>query len=337
MKLNIISLSFLALSLFFAFDADAGDISISQIKKRGMVYCGTAADNELLAYKDENGVWQGFNASLCRAFAAAFLDKKDNIKMIPTKTENIASSLKSGKIDVMFGEFPLPAETEISSSVISMAPIFRDKIMLLAHKKEGATSLEDYKGSTVCLVRNSADAYHLQAFVYHYDLQLKPIYFSGRDLATNAFYLNRCILFPATSGKLKTIIKNKFKNKDTVELLPETIGLHQIYFMVDKNSLELGIAGKWIINALRAAAFYDIKSSNLPMILGNDDVSVQNLIGNTPALWEKFKIYPNWMRQFIPDEGNFSEMYERHLGPDTEVDLDNEEDEHGLAAPLPFI
>ena len=72
-------------------------------------------------------------------------------------------------------------------------------------------------------------------------------------------------------------------------------------------------------------------------MLGEKDTSVQNLLGNRTELWDKFKVYPTWMRKFVTEEGNFGEIYERNLGPGTALDLDKIEPERGLATPKPFI
>ncbi|MBR1605433.1 MAG: transporter substrate-binding domain-containing protein [Alphaproteobacteria bacterium] len=339
MKLNHFFTLFFVLSMIFPLVSHAAeaDDSITRIKKRGVVYCGTNRNNHDLAYKDEDGIWRGFDASLCRALAAAFLDNKEQIEMIPISIDEVPNALHTGKIDLMFGEFPLPAETEISTNTINLDVLYNEKVMLLAHKKEEATSLEDYRDSTICVVKSSVDSYLLSNFMYRYDLNLKPVSFATRDRAIEGFYLNRCALLPGASNELRNIMQTKMKGKDYIELLPEVIGLRPVYLIADKNSLKLGIAAKWIVNALRLAEDHHITSENLPMMLGDKDLSVQNLLGNQTALWKKFRVYPQWMRQFIIDEGNFGEMYNRHLGPGTMMDLDPHESEQGLAKAKPFI
>ena len=337
MKLTRLWALFFMISCFCPVIAQAADDSIERIKKRGVVYCGTNRNNHDLAYKDEEGVWQGFDATLCRALAAAFLDKKEQFEMVPLSIDAVPQALKKGQIDLMFGEFPLPAETEISTNVINLDVLYNEKVMLLAHKKEDATSLDDYKGSTICVVKSSVDTYLLSNFMYRYDLDLKQVAFASRDRAIEGFYLNRCTLLPGASNELQNILKTKMKRKTHIEILPEVIGVRPVYLMVDKESLKLGIAAKWIVNALRLAEDHQITSENLPMRLGDKDISIQNLLGNQTTLWEKFHIYPQWIRQFIINEGNFGEIYNRHLGPNTLMNLDPHEPDQGLAKAKPFI
>lgn len=328
-------------SLFFfccpVLTVQAADNGVSNIQNRGTVYCGTNKNNHDLAYQAENGIWQGFDAAVCRSVAAALLGNKELFQMKPIRIDDTPRALKTGTIDVMLGEFALPAEKEITSNVMNIEVLYNEKVMLLAHKIEGATSLEAYKNAKICMVRSSIDTYYLNNFNFKYKLDLKPLYFATRDEAVTGFYLNRCSLLPGASNELKNIVNSKFKGKDYVEILPEVIGLRPVYIMADKRSPNLAVTIKWIINALRLADSYDITSNNLPMMLGDKDPSVQNLLGNQTALWEKFKIHPTWMRKFITEEGNYREMYERHLGEGTAMDLDELETERGLAAPKPFI
>lgn len=337
MKHNFIFFVLLISGILYSTFAYADDMSISNIQKRGTLYCGTNKNNKDLAYKDEDGVWRGFDAVMCRAIASALLGKKERFEMVPMRMEDAPKNLKIGKIDVMFGEFSLPAEMEISSNTFNVDVLYHEKVMLLAHKIKDAESMKAYKSSKVCITRNSIDTYFLKNFNDKYKLDLKPLYFANRDRATEAFYLNRCMLLPGASNELKKILSTKFKGKDYIEILPETIGLRPVYVMVDKNSANLAVTVKWIINALRLAEIYDITSNNLPMMLGEQDNSAQNLLGNQPELWQKFNIYPTWMRKFITEEGNYGEIYEKNLGPDTELGLDKILPERGLATPRPFI
>ncbi len=336
MKLNSV-LSAFFLSTLLVSAASAADVGVSNIKHRGTVYCGTNKNNHDLAYKDADGNWKGFDAVMCRAVAAALIGKGDRFEMKPIRMEDAPKALKQGKIDLMFGEFSLPAETEISTNVFNIDTLYNEKVMLLAHKIDGATSMDAYKDAKVCLVRSSIDTYYLNNFSEKYNLKLKPLFFANRDRAAEGFYLNRCLLLPGSSNELKTILNTKFKGKDYIELLPETIGLRPAYVMGDKSSPNLAVTVKWIVNALRLAEIYDITSNNLPLMLGEKDTSVQNLLGNRTELWDKFKVYPTWMRKFVTEEGNFGEIYERNLGPGTALDLDKIEPERGLAMPKPFI
>jgi len=336
MKLiSTLLISFFSLTLSYA--SLAADNGVSNIQNRGKVYCGTNGNNQDLAYKDEDGTWHGFDSVMCRAMAAALLGNKEMFEMKPIKMEDASKLLASGKLDLVIGEFALPAETEISSNIFNIDVLYNEKVMLLAHKIDGATSMDDYKDSKVCMVRNSIDTYYLNNFNDKYNLNLKQLFFPSRDKAAEAFYLNRCMLLPGASNELKKIIQTKFKGKDYVELLPETIGLRPVYIMVDKKNTNLAITIKWIINALRLAEIYDITSENLPLMLGEKDTSVQNLLGNRTELWDKFKIHPTWIRKFITEEGNYGEIYQRNLGPNSPLGLDTITPERGLATPKPFI
>ena len=337
MKLNSIFFACLFSGILFSLPAWAEDMGVSNIQKRGTVYCGTNRNNKDLAYKAEDGSWRGFDAAMCRAVAAALLGDKERFEMKPIYIETAPQKLRSGEIDVMFGEFPLPAEMEITSNVFNVDILYNERVMLLAHKIEGAESLEAYKNAKICMVRSSIDTYFLNNFIYKYQLKLEPLYYHTRSQAIEAFYLNRCALLPGSSNELKTIINTKFKGKDYIQLIPDVIGLRPVYAMVDKSTPNLAVTLKWIINALRLAETYNINSNNLPMMTGDQDPSIQNLLGNQTALWDKFKIHPTWMRSFLAEEGNFHEMYLRHLGPGTTFDFDDIEEEHGLATPKPFI
>ena len=128
----------------------------------------------------------------------------------------ISKALKLNQIDFMFGNTQFTANMEISSQASPFALLYYDRLMLLAKAKDGATSMEAYKGSTVCTVSNSEDYQHILDFSNRYKLNFKYLKFDTNERAKTAFLLDRCQLLPGNEVYLKGIIKNNYA-KETLQ------------------------------------------------------------------------------------------------------------------------
>lgn len=73
--------------------------SVSDIKARGQVVIGIQGDNPPWGYVDPNGVQQGFDADIGKAFAD-YLGVK--VKFVPLAVVNRIPALVAGRVDILF-------------------------------------------------------------------------------------------------------------------------------------------------------------------------------------------------------------------------------------------
>lgn len=303
-------------------NALARDAGIRFIKTRGMIRCGTDLSSRAFAYKDKDGFWQGFDADLCRAFAAATLGDADKFEMIHVEGTNISKALATNKIDIMFGNTPATARQEILSQATPAEVIYYDKQMFLAKNKAGATSMEDYRGATVCAVSGSDDLFNVMAFSDKYNLNLKTILFAGPQRAKEAFLLKRCDLLTGNERYLRGIKQALLVNSPDISLLPEILTVRPIYAQVQKENNSWRITAKWIINALTLAEAQEITSKNVDIFIGLKDSSTKNLLGADPQLWQAFQLPSDWVKKALKTTGNYGEIYERNFGAGTEFETE---------------
>ena len=319
----------------------AADAGLRYIQTRGQVRCGTDLRSKFYAYKDEEGFWRGFDADICKAISQAIFNRSDRFTMVDVNPEGITRALSTNKIDVMLSSAPFSAATEISFKSMPVDILYYDQQMFLARRIDGAESMEAYKGAKVCVVNDSADYYNLQTYSENYKLDLVPLPFKLQQRATEAFLLKRCPLLTGNSIYLKSILTSRFENSDEVVLLPESIAIKPMYAVVAKDNNTLRIIIKWIFNALKLAEEHGITSQNVHIHIGTKDLSQQNLLGDNPALWTKFGLNPNWLRNAIADIGNYGEIYERNLGLDSPLAIERNENklikDNGLISAQPFL
>ena len=335
MKLKtLIWSSLLLLAATEAFAADAG---LRYIGSRGLIRCGTDLSTRSYAYKDEEKVWRGIDADLCRVFSMAIFGNSGSFEMIDVQANEISKALSSNKIDIMFGNNAMNASYEINSKANAVDIIYYDKQVFLAKPlEEEATSMAAYKGSNVCAVKNSEDLNNIYEYNRKFEAEFKPLSFINAAKAKEAFFLNRCPLLTANEIYLKGLAQSVVTKDKSMEILPEIVAYRPIYAYVNKENITLRIVSKWILNALLLA-----EAQNIDVFIGLTDNSTRNLLGAEKKLWLDFGLKPDWVQKAVRELGNYGEIYERNLGKDSdnkiERDKNNLIENGGLMKYQPFI
>ena len=340
MKLKtLIWSSLLLLAATEAFAADAG---LRYIGSRGLIRCGTDLSTRSYAYKDEEKVWRGIDADLCRVFSMAIFGNSGSFEMIDVQANEISKALSSNKIDIMFGNNAMNASYEINSKANAVDIIYYDKQVFLAKPlEEEATSMAAYKGSNVCAVKNSEDLNNIYEYNRKFEAEFKPLSFINAAKAKEAFFLNRCPLLTANEIYLKGLAQSVVTKDKSMEILPEIVAYRPIYAYVNKENITLRIVSKWILNALLLAEAQNITSKNVDVFIGLTDNSTRNLLGAEKKLWLDFGLKPDWVQKAVRELGNYGEIYDRNLGKDSdnkiERDKNNLIENGGLMKYQPFI
>lgn len=340
MKLKtLIWSSLLLLAATEAFAADAG---LRYIGSRGLIRCGTDLSTRSYAYRDEEKVWRGIDADLCRVFSMAIFGNSGSFEMIDVQANEISKALSSNKIDIMFGNNAMNASYEINSKANAVDIIYYDKQVFLAKPlEEEATSMAAYKGSNVCAVKNSEDLNNIYEYNRKFETEFKPLSFINAAKAKEAFFLNRCPLLTANEIYLKGLAQSVVTKDKSMEILPEIVAYRPIYAYVNKENITLRIVSKWILNALLLAEAQNITSKNVDVFIGLTDNSTRNLLGAEKKLWLDFGLKPDWVQKAVRELGNYGEIYERNLGKDSdnkiERDKNNLIENGGLMKYQPFI
>lgn len=340
MKLKtLIWSSLLLLAATEAFAADAG---LRYIGSRGLIRCGTDLSTRSYAYKDEEKVWRGIDADLCRVFSMAIFGNSGSFEMIDVQANEISKALSSNKIDIMFGNNAMNASYEINSKANAVDIIYYDKQVFLAKPlEEEATLMAAYKGSNVCAVKNSEDLNNIYEYNRKFEAEFKPLSFINAAKAKEAFFLNRCPLLTANEIYLKGLAQSVVTKDKSMEILPEIVVYRPIYAYVNKENITLRIVSKWILNALLLAEAQNITSKNVDVFIGLTDNSTRNLLGAEKKLWLDFGLKPDWVQKAVRELGNYGEIYERNLGKDSdnkiERDKNNLIENGGLMKYQPFI
>ena len=96
----------------------------------------------------------------------------------------------------------------------------------------------------------------------------------------------------------------------------------------------------WSVQCLLNAEALDISQSNLHERMLDQSVAVKRLLGIDFKLGEKMGVANDFCYQIISQVGNYKDIYNRHLGPDSQFNLPRGlnalHTDGGILYPLPF-
>jgi general L-amino acid transport system substrate-binding protein len=80
---------------------------------------------------------------------------------------------------------------------------------------------------------------------------------------------------------------------------------------------------KWSVYALMEAEEFGVTMANVEqMAKDSKDPRVQRLLGVTPGMGAALGLSENWVVNIIKAVGNYGEIYDRHLGPKTPLQIE---------------
>ena len=123
--------------------------TLDDVKARGELLCGTNPGLTGFAAPDANGEYQGFDAALCKAIAAAVLGDASKVKFVPLSSEVRFTALASGEVDVLIrnstATYSRDSDLKLDFPVIN----YYDGQGFMVKKDLGVSSAKELDGATV--------------------------------------------------------------------------------------------------------------------------------------------------------------------------------------------
>ena len=93
--------------------------------------------------------------------------------------------------------------------------------------------------------------------------------------------------------------------------------------MVRRDDQEWFDVIRWTVSALIQAEELGVTSANAEQLRGgSQNPEIRRLLGADPLLGNALKLDPAWAYNAIRAVGNYGELFERHLGPNTQIGLE---------------
>ncbi|TNF60182.1 MAG: amino acid ABC transporter substrate-binding protein [Rhodobacteraceae bacterium] len=303
----------------------AGAVSagtMDDVKARGTLKCGSNEGLAGFAAPDANGVWNGFDVSLCRAIAAAVLGDPQAVEFVPLTSQTRFTALAAGEVDVLIRNSTWTYSRDTDLKLDFKGVNYYDGQGFMVQKSLGVSSAKELDGATVCIQTGTTTELNLADFFRVNNISYEPV-----PVATNAegqqqYLAGACDVYTTDISGLAAT-RATFENPGDHVILPEVVSKEPLGPVVRHGDNEWGDIVGWTLNLLIAAEELGITSANVAELAAAPTANpeVNRILGTEGELGAMMGLDKDWAVRVISAVGNYGEVFERNIGEATPVGL----------------
>lgn len=310
-------ISIVAMTLLLAQLASAG--TLDDVKSRGYLKCGVGVQSPAFAFADEQGNYRGFDVEFCRATAAAI---GVDVKFRQTSAKERFPALQSGEVDLLYRTTTWTMSRDVKLGFSFVGVNYYDGQGFLVRKSLGVKSAKELDGASVCVTTGTTTELNLSDYFRANGMKFKAVVFEQAPELVKAYDAGRCDVYTTDRSSLASYRPTLKKPSDHM-LLPEVISKEPLGPTVRHGDNQWGDVVRWVLNVLIIAEEKGITKSNVKrMARSSKDPEVQRMLGATGAFGADLGLSSDWAVKAISSGGNFAEIFNKTLGPNTPIGLD---------------
>lgn len=287
------------------------------VKQRGKLICGVNGGAPGFGFIDEKtGDYVGFDVDFCRAVAAALFDDPNKVDFVPLNAKVRFNAIQTGKVDVVFRNTTITTSRDSQLGVDFLPVNFYDGQGVMVKKSLGVKSVYDLKGATVCTNAGTTTEKNWTDVDRAHNLGTKLLTFDDFSKSMAGLESGRC---DAVTTDKSGLVGWKAKSKDpeSLVILPETLSKEPLAGFTFQNDSKWRDALTWIVYATMQAEEFGITQANVDEMLKSDSPGIRRFLGVESNLGEGLGLSNDFVVRIIKHVGNYGEIYNRHLGPNS--------------------
>jgi len=292
-------------------------VTLETVTARGNLICGVNSQVPGFGYVAADGSFSGFDVDFCRALAAAIFGDPDKVEFRPVTAAERFTALQSGEIDILSRNttWSLARDTELAGNFVHTT--FYDGQGMMVAADSGIASLEDLEGGTVCVQTGTTTELNLADVMASLGVSYTPAVFEDADSTFAAYSEDRC---DAVTTDKSGLISRRTVLADPAAhvILDVTMSKEPLGPMVRHGDDQWFDIAQWTVFALIAGEEFGITSANVDDSKANAVApEVRRLLGVEGDMGLKLGLSNDWAYNILKEVGNYEEVYNRNLGPDT--------------------
>lgn len=295
--------------------------TLDDVKAKGFVQCGVNTGLPGFANPDANGNYTGFDVDYCKAIAAAIFGDGSKVKYTPLDATERFPALQSGEIDVLIRNttWTMSRDTTLGFSFAGVN--YYDGAGFMVHKSLGVSHATELDGATVCVQAGTDTVTALADYFKKNNITYTPLVIDKLADVNAAYEAGRCDALTTDQSGLAAN-RLQMKNPDDHMILPEVISQEPLGPSVRNNDVQWFNLVKWTCNALLEAEFLGVTQANVDDMMTSENAAIQRLLGvGDNDFGKSIGLGKDWAVNIIKAVGNYGEVFDRNLGPNTPMQL----------------
>jgi general L-amino acid transport system substrate-binding protein len=292
-------------------------VTLETVKARGNLICGVNAQVPGFGFVDSSGNFSGFDVDYCRALAAAIFGDPAKVEFRPVTAAERFTALQSGEIDILSRNttWTLTRDTDNGGNFVQTT--FYDGQGMMVPVDSGISTLQDLEGGTICVQTGTTTELNLADVMASLGVSYTPAVFEDADSTFAAYSEGRCD--GVTTDKSGLVSRRSVLADPAAHvILDVTMSKEPLGPMVRHGDDQWFDIAQWTVFTLFAGEEFNITSANVDSVRSSATApEVRRLLGLEGDLGLKLGLTNDWAYNILKLVGNYEEVYNRNLGPDT--------------------
>jgi general L-amino acid transport system substrate-binding protein len=301
---------------------------LQDVLDRGTLNCGVNDAVPGFGFLTPDGDFDGFDIEFCRVVAAAILGDATAVEFTPLTAEQRFTALQGGEIDVLIRNTTWTATRDGAEGAAFAVTTFFDGQGMMVRADSAFEALEDMQNTTICVLSGTTTELNLESQFTGRGIAYTPQPFENNDLIRAAFIEGRCDGWTTDKSGLaglRSAWPAAEGGPDALRILDVTMSKEPLGPVVRDGDQDWYDAVNWATIATFQAEEFGITTANVDDMRNSDDPEIRRFLGVQvegadfdPGLG----IPTDFAYQVISQVGNYAEIYERNVGPDTSLGLE---------------
>jgi general L-amino acid transport system substrate-binding protein len=303
---------------------------LAAVQERGSLVCGVNDAVPGFGFQEADGTFSGFDVDFCRALAAAVLGDANAVEFRPLTAQQRFTALQSGEIDVLIRNTTWTASRDGTEGATFLTTTFYDGQGMMVRAEDGFTSIDDMANTAICVLSGTTTELNLATRMA--DIPHTPLTFEDNEQLQAAFLAGQCDGWTSDKSQLAGVRSNFPEAEggpEALVILEETFSKEPLGPVVRDGDSQWAQIVDWVVIATIQAEEFGIDSQNVAEFEDSDDSAIRRFLGleietdeGTTTFDPGLGLPTDFARQVIEQVGNYAEIYDRNVGPDTALGLE---------------
>lgn len=291
--------------------------TLDDVKARGSLACGMNPNLQGFSAKAEDGTWKGFDVDFCRALAAAVLADPEKVQYVPLNAQERFDVLQSGKVDVLTRNTSWTLERETKLPLRFTGISYHDGQGFIVKKLLGVTSALQLSGASICFQTGTTNESNVEDFFREKEMSFVPVRFEKLDDLVKAFDEGKCDTF-TTDLSFLYAVRLRLTNPDDAVVLQDVISKEPLGPVIRQGDDQWFNIVRWTLFALINAEELGVTAASVDELKEKSkSAAVRRLLGVEGSAGPDMGLDAGWAARALKSTGNYGEIFERNLGPQT--------------------
>jgi general L-amino acid transport system substrate-binding protein len=293
---------------------------LATVLDRGNLICGVNGGLVGFSVQEADGSYTGFDVEFCRVVAAALFDDPDAVEFVPLSAQERFTAVQTGAVDVLFRNTTWTLSRDTTVGMDFGPTIFYDGQGIMVREALGIEALEGLAGATICVQSGTTTELNLTDQMRARGIEFEPNVFEEIDPTYAAYDEEQCDAVTSDRSQLLAR-RTTLSDPEAHVILDVTLSKEPLGPAVAQGDSQWLDVIEWSVFATIQAEEFGITSENIDEFTGSENPNILRFLGAEGDLGSGLGLENDFAVQIVSQVGNYGEIYNRNLGPETPFDL----------------